>query len=173
MNMVMEFLNMLLRIPRRGWREIRFLAVNNVDLLVSITSASNMLRGRKSDIMDFFPAPFTRKLRRPYSLLRVWTTSEFSPNLVVCRTMSSVLWVILFGLKILRYAQDDRETRMTGKKNLNDRVSCTVFQPFCHCAEGLASVGDGVLIVFGDVSQSQPRELVRDEDRVVAETAVT
>ena len=112
--MVMEFLNMLLRIPRRGWRAIRFLTVNNVDLLVSMISASSMFKGRKSDIVDFFPAPFTRKLRRPYSLLRVWTTSEFSPNLVVWRTMSSAFWVILFGLKILRFAQDDRKKRMTG-----------------------------------------------------------
>lgn len=96
MNMVIEFLNTLLRIPSKGYMDIRFLAVKRADFDDSTMSASRIFRGRKSDIIRF-PAPRTRKLRRPYSLLRVWTTTEFSPNLVVWRTISPVFLVISCG----------------------------------------------------------------------------
>ena len=89
MNMVIEFFSMLFRIPSKEQAEEIFLAVYRLDLEDSIISASRILRGRKSD-MDVFLTPFTRKLRRPYSLLRVWTTIELSPTFVVWSTIISV-----------------------------------------------------------------------------------
>ena len=94
---------MLFLIPMRGCRDTNPLMVKSVDLEDSVTSPSRSVRGRKRDIPDFFPTPRKRKLRRPYSLLRVWTTREFSPNLVVCRTISSVFFVtILAAVKYFR-----------------------------------------------------------------------
>ena len=54
-----------------------------------------MERGWKSDMTDFLPTPRTRNPRRPYSLLKEWTTREFSPNFVVWSTISSVTLTIL------------------------------------------------------------------------------
>jgi hypothetical protein len=69
--------------PSKGYLAVRFLALNRLDLVDSMISASSMESGRNNVVIDFFPIPFTRKLRLPYSLLRVWRTAAFSPYLVV------------------------------------------------------------------------------------------
>ena len=60
----MEFLKILLLIPSRGYFAEKFRAVWSVDFEDSMMSASRIFKGRKSD-MAFFPAPRTKKLRRP------------------------------------------------------------------------------------------------------------
>ena len=66
-------------------------------------SASRIFIGRKYDAGTRFPIPLTRKLFRPYSLLIVWIISEFSPNLVVCSIIMSVLTVIAAKLPLFSY----------------------------------------------------------------------
>ncbi len=51
--------------PINGWRATRFFAIYNVDFELSTTSASKSVKGRKRDMLDFFPTPRIRKLRRP------------------------------------------------------------------------------------------------------------
>ena len=64
MNMVMEFLRILLLMPIKGQAEDNPRAVYKDDFELWTTSASTIFRGRNNDI-DFFPAPRTIKLRLP------------------------------------------------------------------------------------------------------------
>ena len=139
----MVFLWILFLMPRSGYRDVSFLAVYRVDLLLSVMSASRMANGCRRVITALRSAPLTRKLRRPYSLLKVWTTIEFSPYLVVWRIMISVLFIMVF------------------------------LKPCCHCAECFSSVRNFILLLLGDVSQSLSRIFISDEYRIISEAAVS
>ena len=70
MKSVMEFLYRLFRMPFKAVRAVNFPAYPNVDLGFSRIWASRMFSGRNSAMDVFWPIR-TRKLRRPYSRLRV------------------------------------------------------------------------------------------------------
>ena len=77
----------------------------------------------------------------------------------------------------LEMRREDTSLEMTKgdctRKGRDQGKSGAVLQPLSHCAEGLASVGNGILLFFRYVGKSHSRIFISNEYRIISEAAVT
>lgn len=100
MNIVIEFFRTSERMLPSGTAAEMPCSLQRSDFLFSTTSASMMLRGRKSAIPEVRDT-LTMKLLRPHSALRVCSTRDFSPTLVTASIMSWTACVIAHKFTII------------------------------------------------------------------------
>ena len=77
----------------------------------------------------------------------------------------------------LETTREDTSLEMTKgdctRKGRDQGKSGVILQPFCHCTEGFASVGNGILLFFRYVGKSHSRIFICNENRIISEAAVT
>ena len=76
----------------------------------------------------------------------------------------------------LKTTREDTSLEMTKgdctRKGRDQGKSGVILQALSHCAEGFASVGNGILLFFRYIGKSESGEFVRYEYRIVSEASV-